>query len=178
MNFPYTFVALLLGSPLESCDHVRLDAARSDAAWRVVFAAHVFGRQEPVGRAAQPGRMLCVHTSTKRVSGTLWRQQARGDARARATSPCCAVYGRVNLMTGRLNRFFFFPPRRVFWRLDISNRTMAVAADERSQRSLLANTKWGILGAIASWFIQINLDIPVMLSYVGTVTGDRLLCSC
>lgn len=55
-------MVLLLRSSPEPCDHVWLDVLRSDAAWRVVFAAHVFGRQESVGRGRTtwPG-VVCAH---------------------------------------------------------------------------------------------------------------------
>ena len=71
----------------ERCLPVWLVVLRSDAARRLVFAAHVFGRQEAAGQAAQAGR-ACGHTS--RFLGPLRGQQAGGapsSRGARATSP-------------------------------------------------------------------------------------------
>lgn len=138
-------MALLPGSPPGACDHVWLDAARSDAAWRVALAAHVFGRRESLGRAARPGRMLCVHTGTKQVFGhfaetTSSRGYAcKGDVsllrRLRSSKP----------RDGEVKWFIFSPAP---WRLNISSSNGCGRVEQqrwrrplRSRRSLLANTK-------------------------------------
>lgn len=59
------------------------------------------GRSQLAGDA-QPGRVLCVHTSTNQVFGPFVETTPLSSC-ARAMSPCWAVYGRVNLVPERLN---------------------------------------------------------------------------
>lgn len=111
---------------------------RSDAAWGGALATRVFGRQESLGRAAQPGRAagwlvgvcVCVHTHQHRTgSGAFCGDNKLAGLRPAVSKGDVSLLGCLrptNLLPEKLNCFFFFPPRRF---LDVPTAAMAPTSE-------------------------------------------------